>query len=46
MEYGGLLPLISLLQSPQPATQEMALSAIGKVVLAGSSLSALYPHSS
>ena len=38
MEYGGLLPLITLLQSQDTRIQEMALTAIGRVVLAGTCL--------
>jgi hypothetical protein len=38
MDYGGLLPLITLLQSQDTRIQEMALTAIGRVVLAGTFL--------
>ncbi|ELR16589.1 Armadillo/betacatenin-like repeat domain containing protein [Acanthamoeba castellanii str. Neff] len=37
MDYGGLLPLITLLQSQDTRIQEMALTAIGRVVLADQS---------
>ncbi len=35
MDYGGLLPLVSLLQSSDVEVQEQALATIGKVVLSG-----------